>query len=92
MNTLIIDIENTLITKVELNSMAEIEAIKQIENYKSEYIILNNSDEPCKCEHISFCQCFFKNLVFNIRPYAFEFMRAVSHFYEIMVYSRFNED
>ena len=49
----------------------------------------NNDFEPC-CEFEGTDNCSCKYLVFQIRPYTFEILRALQPFFEMVVFSKMN--
>ena len=70
--TIILDIENTLVTQIEIQSEHELKELRKMENYSKNYIEIRDS----------------KSLqVFMVRPYTFEFIRAIEPFFEIVIYS-----
>ena len=62
-----------------------------MENYKDEYIIIKkvtkkDGDFCCIYQGTSECVCHI--LAYKIRPYAFELLRALQPFFEIIVFSQ----
>lgn len=43
MQTIVIDIENTLITQIEVKNCAELHALSERENFAQDYIIIDKS-------------------------------------------------
>ena len=76
--SIVIDIENTLITKLKINSQQELENITQLDNFKDNYITFY--DEESKEV--------FKHQVYQLRPYIIQFLRAIQPIFELIVYSK----
>ena len=70
---MVIDIEDTLITKIKIESELELREIRKSANYQNSYIEVTGG---------ALVQ------VYMIRPYTLEFLRAIFPYFEIIVYSR----
>lgn len=101
---MVIDIENTLVTLIDIRNKQELDSIKSNENFEVDYIIMkkqqkakskkekeksrsNSRDVNC-CEHKDTDSCICEVLVYQVRPYTYEFLRAIQPFFEIVVFSR----
>ena len=71
--TLVIDIENTLVTKIPVMNEQEIKELRNNSNYQKEYIELKGDDSQIQ--------------VYKVRPYTYDFLRAIQPFYEIIIHS-----
>ena len=90
--TLVIDIENTLLTATEVLTKDDLEQIKQHENFKENYIVIKkiikkSADNEFCCIYQGTTDCVCNLIVFKIRPYTFELLRALQPFFEIIVFS-----
>ena len=73
--TIVIDIEKTLFTKLDLKSVQEYEGLKQLDKFDIDYIVIDkNSVESCS-ECSSKCIC--KLEVYLVRPYAYDFLNTI---------------
>lgn len=68
-----IDIENTLVTKIEIQNKIELIELRKQESYKNRYIEVKKPNS--------------KIMLYMIRPYTFEFLRAIEPFFELMIFS-----
>jgi hypothetical protein len=62
-----------------------------MENHKDEYIIIKKvtkKDGDFCCIYQSTSECVCHILAYKIRPYAFELLRALQPFFEIIVFSQ----
>jgi hypothetical protein len=64
---MLIDIEDTLISKVEVNCMKDLVQLKMDDDFEINYIVLQQIDSECDCDTEA-CAC--STEVFKIRPYA----------------------
>ena len=107
LQTIIIDIENTLVTQIDLRNKQELDQIREHEKFESDYIIIQKNickrqkkdkksskreeakpkDEAC-CEYHGTEECICDLLVFQVRPYTYEILRAIQPFFEIVVFSK----
>ena len=71
--TMVIDIENTIVTRIEIQNQMELQEIRNSTNYMNKYIEVSDQG-PVQ--------------VFMIRPYTYEFLRALQPYFEMLVYSR----
>ena len=71
--SLIIDVENTIVYRIDINNSIELQELRKNHDYKNNYIEVKLS--PTKIQ------------VYEIRPYVYEFLRAIEPFFEIIVYS-----
>lgn len=84
------DIENTLVSRIELKNKTELVNIKANPDYKKEYVVVKAKDKKSKgcCEHENTSDCVCDVFVYKIRPYTFEFLRAIQPFFEILIFSK----
>ena len=82
------DIEDTLVSKVEVNCLKDLVQLKMEDNFKIDYIVLQEIDSVCDCS-IEGCAC--KIEVYKIRPYALELMRAIRPFLEVIAFTNWPE-
>ena len=107
LQTVIIDIEHTFVTLIEIKNKEELDAIKEYDNFHSDYIVIKKNvgkkskkdkksnskekviDEPdfC-CEHKGTDRCICDLMVYLVRPYTYEILRAIQPFFEIVVFSK----
>ena len=107
LQTIIIDIENTLVTLIDVKNKHELDQIKEQENFNSDYIIIKKNvskrvkkdkkgnkiiepdvqEEIC-CELKGTEDCLCDLLVYQVRPYTYEILRAIQPFFEIVVFSK----
>ena len=85
MQTIVIDIENTLVAQIELKSKEELEGLKELENFQQNYIVINHVKKKECCGSAPDCLC--NIIVYKIRPYTFDIMAAMQPFFEIVVFS-----
>ena len=61
------------------------------EDYKENFIIIkkitNDSDRGYCCLYKGTIECVCKVMVFKVRPYAYQWLRALQPFFEIIVFS-----
>ena len=106
LQTVIIDIENTFITLIEVRNKEELDQIKELENFASDYILIKKNvskkskkdkrgskskdeeDIDICCEHKGTEKCICDLLVYLVRPYTYEILRAIQPFFEIVVFSK----
>ena len=74
-HTMVIDIENTLVTRIKIRNQLELLEIRNTSNYMDRFIEVKTQG-PVK--------------VFMVRPYTYEFLRALQPYFEIIAYSRLN--
>jgi hypothetical protein len=72
-------------------SKDDLDQIKTNENYKENYIIIKKvtkkENEFC-CIYQGTSDCVCNLIVYKIRPYTFELLRALQPFFEIIVFSQ----
>ena len=84
--TIVIDVENTLVTKIDIKSREELENLKALENFTSDYIVIHEPviDQQC-CDKPHCCTCLIT--VYMVRPYTYEILRAIQKFFELIAFS-----
>lgn len=89
--TLVIDIEKNLVTPIEIKTNEDLAQLKQMPNYKTNFLFLekNQINEVMCCPYYKTKKCHCcQFLVYQVRPYAFDFLRAISPFFEIIAFSK----
>ena len=89
--TIVIDIENTLVTKIDLKSLSDLNQMITRENFKDTHIVVDMKRfAPPKlcCLFKGSEQCICHTHVYKIRPYTYDLLRAVQPFYEIICCSK----
>ena len=71
--TLVIDVEDTIVSRIDIKNSIELQELRKNQDYKNNYIEVKLG--PTKIQ------------VYEIRPYVYEFFRAIEPFFEIIVYS-----
>ena len=77
--TIVIDVENTLVTKLEVNDLGEIDKMRKLENFNKDYIFIQGegaNESP---------------IVYMVRPYTLDILRALQPFYELIAFSNIPE-
>jgi hypothetical protein len=94
LQTVIIDIENTFVTLIEVKNKEELDIIKEYENFHSDYIIIKKNvskkskkekskgksddiESDICCEFKGSERCICDLLVYLVRPYTYEILRAI---------------
>lgn len=103
LQTVIIDIENTFVTLIDIKNKEELDLIREYENFHSDYIIIkknvgkkskkdmskqSNEEVDLCCEHKGTDRCICDLMVYLVRPYTYEILRAIQPFFEIVVFSK----
>ena len=84
-----IDIENVLVRKVHLGDSNLKLVLENKNKYADKLIVIQQCvNENCKCSNKNHSECIKENVVYQIRPYTFNFLRAIKPFFEIIVYSK----
>ena len=74
--TLVIDLIDTFIIKIDLKSKLELQQIKNSPDYNTYYILISNDQRVNCCDKIS-AECICRIELYRIRPYTFDFLRAL---------------
>lgn len=74
--TLVIDIMETIFTRVDLKTRQELDTIMESNNYKSEYVMVENHGWPLPCP-CGFPDCVCGISLFRLRPHTFQFLRSL---------------
>ena len=88
MQTLLIDIEDTLVSKVEINCLTDLVQLKMDDNFETNYIVIQQNDSTCIC-NTDACVCTTE--VYKIRPYALQLMRAIRPYIEVIAFTNWPE-
>jgi hypothetical protein len=83
--SIVIDLENTLLTHIELKSPEELEGYKNLENFQTDYILISDSASRCLCTQ----RCTCCQMLFQVRPYTYEFLRAIQPFFELIAFAQY---
>ena len=76
--TLVLDIEDSLVFKVELQNPHELGELRESADYLKNYIEVKRTDDSV----IN---------VYKVRPYTFDFLRALEPFFEIILFSNLSD-
>ena len=77
--TLVLDIEDSLVSKVEIQNSYELAELRKSADYLQTYIEVQRKVGPVI-------------EVYKIRPYTFEFLRALEPFCEMIVFSKMSQN
>jgi hypothetical protein len=80
-----------LVTLLDIKTSEELEAIKKLDNFASDYILIDSSEHIKKNKDLKCCDkdiCLCHIFVYLIRPYTFEILRALQPFFELIAYSK----
>jgi hypothetical protein len=89
--TIVIDIENTLVTQIDLKSRSDLNQLIARENFKDTHIMVDMkmfASQGLCCLFKGSEQCICHINVYKIRPYTYDLLRAVQPFYEIICCSK----
>lgn len=90
-----IDLENTLVVLDEYADQVHLEAISRDKEffYKNYVVIVDHNAENKPCRHKLLKQkCLCNKKLYRIKPYALDFLRNISTFYEIIAFSKLSQD
>ena len=73
-----LDIEDSLVSKVEIRNPHELEELRESSDYLKSYIEVKATDDSV----IN---------VYKVRPYTFDFLRALEPFFEIILFSNLSD-
>ena len=79
-----------MVTKIEIKNIEELKDSQRTEDLDMNYVIVNKKDRNVKncCELVDTEDCIGAQHVFRIRPYTFDYLRAILPFFEIVVFSK----
>ena len=77
LKTIVIDIENTLVTQIEIKSKQDLEILKSLDNFACDYIVVYPKRNSNCCEYNGTDQCICKLQVYQVRPYTYDILRAM---------------
>ena len=84
--TLVFDVENILLTKIEIFTRMQLDLTKNNDDFEKEYIMIELAKVPNCCDVGIDCLCNVK--LFKLRPNAMAFLQSMSNFYEIICFSK----
>jgi hypothetical protein len=84
--TLVFDVENILLTQIEIFTRMQLELTKNHDDFEKDYIMIELPNLPNCCDVGIGCLCNVK--LFKLRPNAMAFLQSVSFFYEIICFSK----
>ena len=73
-----LDIENSLVSKVEVRNPHELEELRESADYLKSYIEVKTTDDSVVN-------------VYKVRPYTFDFLRALEPFFKIILFSNLSD-
>lgn len=85
--SLVFDLEFIFAKRLEINSFIQFEKLCRTPNFKNKYILASMpySSHCCEKKHgVCFCHLY----LFEMRPYAYEFLRILRNSYEFICCSR----
>ena len=93
--TVVIDIENTLVTLYDFKTLKELENLKKSEKFDSDFILIDTKsfNKPSVgecCENMNTPNCVCHLRLYQLRPYIYEFLNAFQPFFELIAYSKMN--
>lgn len=89
--SLVFDVENTFIKRVEIMSFTQLEMLRQQPGFKENFILVT-LPERIDCCNKSGDSCFCHMSLFQVRPYTYEFLHAVNRYYELVCFSKLPSD
>jgi hypothetical protein len=84
---LLIDLEDTLISKVEVKNLETLSILRDQPEFEANFICFETAEESNCCDHEK-SRCFCHIQLWKIRPGVSDFLSAVSKNFEIMPFSR----
>lgn len=78
-----------MVTRIDVKNTQELREIRQSAEFDLNYVIVSKKERNVKncCDLADTEECICALHVFRIRPYTFEFLRAIQPFFEIVVFS-----